>query len=493
MRVDSSPVRAFLALILGSLVATGCSDDPAPALEVQVVTGLVAGPEFGSVLTEVFPGTGTISGTVVPLRVQASFGEPFATGKSVATFPNLAHGDYTVWVHLYRPNGTILIERRVQINYAGAYVLRVHLTRDCLPANITCPDPGGSPEYTECLAGRCVDPRCNPSDPATREFCPDVVFCNADSECTGPVAPCAENKCVSGVCTPTQSSASSCPADSWCDPDSTGVGCTALDGADAGLPDAGAMDGSMLDGAVDMTNPLCGTECAIATVCHRGMWDCTGGVAVCADLGLADEGTACGTGHECTAAGECVASCVPDEPCIIEGSCARATFNCETSACEAIVPAATLGIGDSCGTNQVCNSGGTCVACEAGAECSLGDCELGQVHCESGAPVCGECLGCRSRQAPRGTRCRMDHADCTGDGCDETAICSEVVGYRRRGAVVLNCALPGDACVFNCENGLVEFDGQCTQMPDDFAASGTLCDGDTAMVCNGMGDCVSEF
>lgn len=491
MRFDYFLTRVFAPLTLLVLLLSACSDDPEPALEVQVVTGLVAGPEFGSVLTEVFPGAGTMSGTVVPLRVQASFGEPFATGKSVATFPNLAHGDYTVWVHLYRPNGTILIERRVQINYAGAYVLRVHLTRDCLPANITCPDSGGSPEYTECLAGRCVDPRCNPADPATREFCPEVVFCNGDSECTDAVAPCAENKCVTGVCTPTESPGSLCPPSSWCDPDSSGIGCTPLDAGDAGPADAGMTSDAGND---DMGNPLCGTPCAVATLCHSGAWNCTGGVAVCEDLGPAPRGTPCGSGLECNLSHLCASPCVADQPCIIEGSCSRAIFDCETETCNPTTPPETLAAGDACGAGRVCNPSGACIECDSSAWCSSGDCERGQVHCETGVPTCGECTAvvCRS-QVEAGTPCRLDHESCAGTTCDDGAICSDVEGLTRFGEPFRTCAMPGDACVSNCLNGTIQSDGTCTGTPGDFAAAGTRCSGDVSMICNDTGDCVSEF
>ncbi|MBK8170395.1 MAG: hypothetical protein IPK60_08605 [Sandaracinaceae bacterium] len=398
--------RIAVAVSVLLFCISACAKKSEPALEVQVVTGLVPGPEFASVLTEVFPGTGTTSGTIVPLRVPAVFGREFAQGKSVATFPLLPNGTYTVWVHLYRPNGQILIERRTQIVYSGSYVLRVYLTRDCLSSVITCPEPGGSAEYTECLSGHCVDPRCNPADNATRMYCPSVLFCIDATDCTDPVAACASNECVSGVCTPTQV-ADTC-ANQWCNPDLEG-GCTPLEVMDGGMSDAGTSDAGTSDAEVDAelsdadsdagvpdagvdAGPVCGTFCRPSEMsCQAGMWDCGEATPVCAPTTLLAPGTSCGVYRECDASGTCVTSCEDGAACVLEDSCEMGVFDCASGLCNSLGPDMLLAPGTECGDGKVCTPAGACSVCNHGYDCAFGDCGSGRVDCTSGVATCVSC------------------------------------------------------------------------------------------------------
>ncbi|MBK8169557.1 MAG: hypothetical protein IPK60_04340 [Sandaracinaceae bacterium] len=497
--------RLIVLALFACFGIAACSNSPQPALEVQVVTGLVPGPEFASVLTEVSPGTGTTAGTIVPLRVPVVFGREFAAGRSVATFPNLAHGIYTVWVHLYRPNGQILIERRVQINYTGSYVLRVHLTRDCLPSVITCPEPGGSPEYTECLEGRCVDPRCNPQDEATRVYCPSVAFCLNDAECTDPVAACAMNKCVSGICTPTQVEGTC--ATQWCDPDTSG-GCMPLQEPDAGTDAGFEMDagiemgvgrdaGLALDEGVD-ANLSCGEECdPEAQPCFKGVWECEGSAQTCvATADTEPYGTPCGDGLMCNLLHDCVENCLDDTSCALPSDpCAAASINCDTGACEAIVPASRKAPGSPCATDAVCNDASECVSCISDVPCSVGGCRSGFVDCfSSGTASCAPCDSggsCVTGNAPAGTACRVDSEACVGDSCTPDAICAPLSEGGRLGMAALDCAFPGDACTAACRVGNISEDGVCVTRLSSFAPEGTPCGTSGFDSCDAAGNCVT--
>lgn len=226
--------NALLALSL-SLTAAACSTTTSRTLQVSATTGFVAGPEFNSVLTEVYEGTDTSGSPVATARADAALGQKYATGYPIATFTDLPSGTYTVWVHLFKDDGSLLAERRVRFAYNEMYALRVPLTRDCATGAVACPR-GGSSILTECLAGECVDPRCNPSDITSRSFCGSAQICNGDATCTGEHSVCSYNTCSGGICMQAQL-ADTC-ATGWCNPDSTG-GCVVVETIDAGLADAG--------------------------------------------------------------------------------------------------------------------------------------------------------------------------------------------------------------------------------------------------------------
>jgi hypothetical protein len=176
-----------------------------------------------------------------------------------------------VRVRLFRPaatGGALLVERWVRVKFSGSYALLVRLDRDCVAA--TCPSPGGSPAFTECLAGRCVDPECDVSDPSTyadhccdplapSADCPNILYCNDVSECAA-VGACAEAQCIEGACVESPL-ADACAPVEWCDPSPVSGGCRPLmsvgdaglrdAGADAGDSDAGDSDAGDSDAGVD--------------------------------------------------------------------------------------------------------------------------------------------------------------------------------------------------------------------------------------------------
>jgi hypothetical protein len=253
----------FISLALAvSLAACGSDSE---TLSVDVQTGLVPGPEFDRVETTLFAGAG---GRFEPNEIDrivvsdVRFPDRFERGRRVAEFSNVAPGTRSVRVRLYRPEnqgGTVLIERWVRVRFSGSYALLVRLDRDCVGA--MCPNPGGSAAFSECLAGRCVDPECDLDDPSTyadhccdpldpTSDCPNILYCNNVDECAA-AAPCAEVQCIEGACVESPVEGA-CEATEWCDPNPVRGGCRPAypASADAGLADAGTADAGDVDGSL---------------------------------------------------------------------------------------------------------------------------------------------------------------------------------------------------------------------------------------------------
>ncbi|MBK8170388.1 MAG: FG-GAP repeat protein [Sandaracinaceae bacterium] len=268
--------------LVGLFVLLGACSDTSATLQINVITGLVPGPEFRIVQTQLLdaPSAGHASHVLEQNEAIARFGMDYAHGQRVASF-TLADGAYRVRVRLMRPNGSFLVERTMAITLAGDTVLPVHITRDCV--GVECPAPGGSAELNTCLEGRCVDERCSLEAPV---YCPDILFCNEASQC-GDVASCAEQACVQGVCTP-NSKQSICDSDQWCNPD-PGAGCEPLT--------------PMLGNEI-----VCGTICvAPGEACRFGYWNCRDGFApFCDDLLNRPSGHVCGVGRVCDSEAQCV-------------------------------------------------------------------------------------------------------------------------------------------------------------------------------------------
>ncbi|MBK8170954.1 MAG: hypothetical protein IPK60_11510 [Sandaracinaceae bacterium] len=272
--------RRFAFAILVCTLLSACSQNNS-TLTVRVITGLVPGPEFRTVQTEVLFDSPSSTRQLVSSEAVARYGVDYARGHDVASH-SLPHGDYRVRVRLLRSNGSFLVERTISVNLAGDTVLPVHITRDCV--GVVCPVPGGVEAESTCLAGRCVDPRCTAASP---QFCPTVAFCNDVSACRE-TAECATQECVQGVCTP-QSVPGSCDDTQWCNPD-LGAGCEPLDRT---VPDTGI---------------VCGTICTVPTApCRFGYWNCADASApFCEDLTNRPIGFVCGPTLTCDAAGDCV-------------------------------------------------------------------------------------------------------------------------------------------------------------------------------------------
>lgn len=247
------PGALLLSCVLG---AWGC--EALPTLTVRVRSGLRAEHELRHVRVRVLEGSVRCDTegerTSAGRSVDASEQQPLRDGAlTVAELRDLPRGIYTVHVLARRPgdggpeSGAVLIERCVVTTLTNDRVLRVPLTTDCI--NVRCPAPAGSPAFTECLAGRCVDPRCDPDDPTTVELCCDrsmlgalcdtePTLCRASTDCAPPRGCFGAASCEDGVCVE--------PADDTCDDahycDATTEICTPIAGPPA---DGGPRDGGM--------------------------------------------------------------------------------------------------------------------------------------------------------------------------------------------------------------------------------------------------------
>lgn len=523
--------RAWLIAVAGVVLLSACGDSSGDAtLSVVARTSLVAGPEFNLVETDLLGDVEEIaSESRRHVERNAAVGDAFANGVVVALFEGLPAGESLVRVRLRRPDGRVLIERRVRVVLASGAAVVVDLTRDCV--GVSCPG-AGSAALTECLGGACVTPECTLDHP---ELCPQVVFCNGNDECS-PVSDCAERTCTDGLCEP-RPIAGACSADEWCDP-AAGAGCTDLvpHSMDAGMPiDAGEEDlGMEIDeGVMEDASPpsMCGRICTVeGDQCHFGVWDCASGTPVCVALPPRPVGTPCGTDHVCNLDGVCVLCEHEGEPCQIgckNGvvSCTRGYQACEidtglpdTAPGTPCYPGGVCYPEGYCETSfDVCSTDARCYRCTENEFCQPATCARGGISCAMGgvcvfeswettgtqcswlpASFCTddhECQACTSGPCESSNPCMNAAIDCSvnPDVCADTTpkplntpcgdglVCDGVGGC-------IACT-PGASCgtdcapaTISCETGTAE----CVPMGSPIPAGGSC---GTGMVCSGEGAC----
>lgn len=472
--------RSLAMLLVCGVVVSACSHTP--RLTVNVATGLVPGPEFSYAVTEIFDARPAAEGAEAIARapeVLARITDSYSRGKEVAAFDGLPTGEVVVRIRLLRPDHSVLIERRTRVTLNNDFVLTVHLTRDCV--NVTCPAPGGSPAFTECLAGECVDPRCAP--PAT-EFCPAAVFCHADAECSARSS-CATAVCASSICEEVADNAM-CSDVEYCNPD---FGCQlnpTLGGLDAGI-DASLADASLGDAATDAATDattdagdagpiVCNTVCSDLTQpCYLGVWDCSGESPVCAPTWARRAGASCGANRVCNGTGTCI-DCAAGAACLY--GCSNGTLSCGggVALCTPDAPETFASPGTSCADSApyVCTNAGICAECVTGVACNVG-CDTGVMHCEAG-PMCvlngghlatgatcdaGDgmeshctaahtCVNCASgTDCDTGTVCRAGEIDCSAGA----PMCTEL-GYDAPGVACATGVCSGAGACFTAFNAL---------------------------------------
>lgn len=291
-----SSLRYFVSLVV-VLVLAACSEHTGHSLTVHVITGLVPGPEFNRLETDVFRASADEQRAIDHADTDAFFGLPYARGQDVAKFAGLASGELVVRVRAYTPQGVRLAEQNVRMTLSSDSQITLYLDRAC--ANVQCPAPAGSATLTACFGGQCADPRCNPDDVSTRQYCPPIDFCNAASECPA-VAACAAQQCISGLCVPEQiaaTEANACADGLWCNPDAAENACQMT--PTSTLTQDGGIDAGI----------RCGTICFQSNdACSIGYWECAdGGAPTCSSFIFATAGTSCGeTGNVCDGRGTCV-------------------------------------------------------------------------------------------------------------------------------------------------------------------------------------------
>ncbi len=285
-----------LAAAVGTLL--GCSA-ARPSLTVRVQSGFRAGPEASWVEVILYAGRADCEGGESAREgraLAASDQDALGAGMlTVAELRDLALGTHAVRARLRRPSpggvgdsGAVLVERCVVTTLANDRVLRVPLGTACL--GVTCPRPGGTPGFEECLEGQCVDPRCDPDDPATEPLCCDrallgdacerePTFCAGDEDCEPSSACAGAPACVSRVCIePTDDL---CPGETYCDHAMNACAGSMAVGDDAGPRDAGMSDAPLPDATsvVDADMDAARDACTMSAERCVGMdEDCDGAI-----------------------------------------------------------------------------------------------------------------------------------------------------------------------------------------------------------------------
>ncbi len=271
---------------------------------------------------------------------------------------------------------------------------------------VTCPSP------SLCFRGTCLSASCNGTQCAQGQACLDGGC--VDPACVGVTCPSATT-CVQGACVNSCVPGGACAPSEACHVGTVscvnGVsGCTS-----SGLMPAGAAcDGGYCNSAGTCGACSAGAACTSASGCLIGTNSCATGEPVCSFASVATPGTAC-TGGVCGTDGGC-AACVAGAACVPPNPCLQGTVACGTGAavCNAAGPA---GAGISCGTQQVCNGAGGCVAaCVPNQNCSTNPgapCLRGTTACAAGATGAATCVD--NGNAPAGDSCGGSQV-CNGSG-----------------------------------------------------------------------------
>lgn len=221
-----------------------------------------------------------------------------------------------------------------------------------------------------CAAGACV-------------ACTDGAACSTNSDpCKDGVTACSPSvTCGNG--TTQKAAGASCGADRVCNPSGSCIACA--------------------EGASCTGNP--------GGPCKLGVLACSTGTPQCVDGADAPTGTSCGVDKICRtgacitcAAGQACAT-NPGAPCKVGSTTCGAMVGCNDGS--------NAAAGTACGSNQVCNGNGQCVACASGQACTTNPgapCTSGIIECSTGAPRCVD-----SSPLPAGAGCGTNLV-CNGTG-----------------------------------------------------------------------------
>jgi hypothetical protein len=421
----------------------------------------------------------------------------------VAELHEVAVGDHFVRVRLVDSMGMTVVQRIIRLQIQSTYSLTVILTRDC--AGIVCPEVGGDPSLTSCVAGACASATCSPLHP---EACaaPD---CRLGSDCV-PTSACVHPVCDQGTCLMVGRD-SDCEPGLRCDPT---LGCVLPSGElpmDAGMPPGDSCPTTELsctngadddcDGTTDCADSDCdgatcddGHVCTVTDQCSSGA--CTGTALTC------DDGVAC-TADTCSEPMGCAHAAMNALCTLSTGGTCDAVHDCQYPTCTPATCVATDGcdvaacVGSMCThTPRVCAAGQTCCAgtchatacndsnactndsfnaatcacvhanntatCNDSNACTTGDhCSAG--HCTGTAANCNDSNACTTDGCNTSTGCT--HADrANGTSCSGGACCGgSCVSLSTRthcGSCGASCAsgrscvtVPGRSGVFTCTCG----------------------------------------
>ncbi len=442
----------FVGALALSAAMLGACEPAGVSLTVRVVSGLRAEGDVDELEARLLEGASDCSGAEgrsarrpVTRADQVSLA---STGVGVGAFEGLRPGTHAVLVTARGAGGVLVASRCTVVGLVNDRVLLVGLTTDC--TEVDCPGAGGSPSFTECLNGRCVEPACAPDDAATTASCCDrallgalcdsaPTLCGPTSACSGTVACVRARECVDGLCI--EPSEDLCSDDEYC---STLTGaCRSFDvGADAGLdasradaasdPDAtvGPDTGPELDAAPDLDAAL---EVDAFVPPDAAMDDAASppdaGLDACVCMpGAVSAPLACGRcGSQTQSCGaDCTwgpyGACSGEGPCTpgavsAPASCGRCGTRTQTCGADC-----TWGPFGACGGEGVCTPGATssrsCGTCSSGSQTRTcrSDCTWGSYGTCTGVTFCTDAFGgtvCPGARGERGGCSSMCTRTCT--------------------------------------------------------------------------------
>lgn len=432
MNVHTTKRIGLLSLLL---FVVACSDGGS-AVIVNLRTDYVPNVEFEQV--RIFLASAGAAGEDVLMHT-VSNGD-YVSGQRIASFEDIANGEYRVRAELLAQNGRLVGQRSLAFSLSQSTSATIVVTRNC--SGVICPD-GSDPGATECSGGRCVQPECSPETPAA---C-GAEGCTESAECDGTAS------CADGVCT-TEGSCifmpieGACESDEFCD---STVGCLPLPvrtdagQSDASTPDAGPSDaGPGMDAGNDAgLPPSCDAPCDTGNPCEIGFFDCSTGVPVCSAMGAGNAGAVCReAAGECDLAETCdgvSAECPSDEKQSAGLVCNPATNDCDvaeqcdgtTNACplDAFQPVGAPCAGGFCDEGHMCSD-----TCTPGASCTPSNiCRTGQISCAGGVPSCVE-MG----NVTNGTECQATEFGAWGACGSFSGTCDET-GSQDRSVDDFNC------------------------------------------------------
>lgn len=283
---------------------------------------------------------------------------------------------------------------------------------ECAAASDCAGDAGGG--VLECCSGLCVNlgvdgncgacgVRCGGDTPRCKPEGSGCGQCNVDGDCAA-VGSCGADGCwcSAHVCTPTAALGATCNGTSQC------ASGDCVDGVCCDTPAAscnGCRACNVAGSVGNCANVPAATDPHDA--CTADAATCT--LGACAGDGTcrAPDGATCGTDQVCSS-GSCTA-CTANSSCSTNpgAPCKTGATSCATGG-SVCVDSGNAAAGTTCGSNQVCNGGGNCVACTVGASCSSNPgapCKTGIVACATGVScvddaniaigtVCGSNLAC---------------------------------------------------------------------------------------------------
>ncbi len=282
---------AFILIVGVTACSRVHSVQQVASLDVELVTDYYAPGEYNSVFITLGEGKTRRAEESRKMRWAPEPGQDLSSGTVIASLVDLPLGQHSVEVSLVDAAENTVAKWQANVFLDGNNRVRLAIARGCQTEGCTNADGtmcelciGNACASTQSLAvatlagDESTDGTLKRIEKVTQAVCVNQ-FCQADSEC-GPVAECAEAKCVEGVCMHIIKPRG-CQEPFYCNP-TPGQGCVAPEGS------------------------LCGTLCVPeGEECRVGYWQCDGNTPMyCDDVNLWRAGTACSAGF-CSGRGSC--------------------------------------------------------------------------------------------------------------------------------------------------------------------------------------------